>query len=78
MPELKEVKVGSSAGMKFKLANYTMVDLHGSQSETWDVSDMNDEDAEAFAEARAEHLRKLVGDRVANDAEETMQTSGGS
>lgn len=61
MPKLVEVKVSRSYGVKINLGNYESADAHVSQTETFDVTGVDEEVVD-----------KLV-DAVKSNLEETLQ-----
>jgi hypothetical protein len=64
MPKMTEARVSYSTGVKANIGNYESADAHLSESETWDVSDIDPEDVEAFVAARLRTLKLRLMDAI--------------
>lgn len=57
MADQIEKKVSYSVGMKVNVGNYQSVDVHISESDTFDVSDLSPQEVDDMAVARYNYLR---------------------
>ena len=78
-PKLERKKLHYSASLKFKVPgqDYTMFETSSSSSEEWDVSGLTVAQAETLEGARYEHLRETVNERIAAEAEDTINRARG-
>lgn len=62
MPKLVEVNISRSIGGGVSIVNYGNLksDFHISESEKWDVSDLSEEEVDAFREERSKVLTERL------------------
>lgn len=59
-----EVRVSYSVGVKANLGNYESADVHLSESESYSVEGMSEEEIETLKDERYEALRDKLTDRI--------------
>ena len=68
-PKLIEIKVSRGYGIKINLGNYESADTHVSESETWDVTGLPEDEVDALRAQRSEDLETRLRGHLADNGD---------
>lgn len=60
MPKQTELTISYSGLLRANLGNFEHADTHIGRTERWDVSDLNEEEAEDLYASRYKHLKETI------------------
>ncbi|MEM3008390.1 MAG: hypothetical protein QXU32_02360 [Nitrososphaerales archaeon] len=72
MPQITELSVNVSLGVKANIGNYESADAHISRSERWDVTGLSLEEVNTFYWERFDEIKQQLTERIESQYQELI------